>query len=165
MTPRPHPIFRTRHAICIIATLLLAFTGAATCASTNTTTPQDTSAVRAVELDMNLVDRLGAVSREALPQLDGQDSVLYLLDSKGQPKSVAQLVDDINETPVLAAAVGKQGFTPREYVLATLAIINAYTIVATGGDGTSQGAAAGSNPDHVRFVKTHLDQIRSVLSQ
>lgn len=163
MAPLFRTISRTDRAICTIAAIL--FAGMATCASAGMEAPRDTAAVRAVKLDMDLVNRLGAVAREALPRLDDRDSVLYLRDGEGRPKTVAQLVDDINETPVLAAAVAAQGFTPREYALAVLAVINAYTAAAaSNGAEASNDAAASADPQQVRFVRMHLDAIRGAMS-
>ncbi len=147
----------------------LAFTLAAVSptASAGMENPRDTAAVQAVALDVELLHHIIAISQEARAALDGQDSVFYLRDEHNRPRTVDAIVAELSARPGVMAVLKRHRLDVRQYVLATLALMNGYLaamrIRSTGESSWSQLDQWGVSKEHARFCMDHLDEIQRTL--
>lgn len=127
-----------------------------------TENPADTPAVHAVHLNMPLVKRLLAVQRatehiEDLPPL-------YARTKPGKvPKKIDELVAEVHTSPPLEAAIKAQGFTPREYLLGSLALIDAtfgYQFRLSGHEEYLKGQNI--SEQHMAFIKAHYQELTAL---
>lgn len=141
------------------------------CASAGMEAPEDTAAVRAVKLDMGLVQRVAATTRElqklppaAAPlKSEGEHAAPAM---HGQP--VAKMASQIDASPQARAILASHRLGAREYGLSIYAILNCTVIAATTPPGTSPGAAdlerASVTAANARFCQANLAEITKLMN-
>jgi TolA-binding protein len=83
--------------------------------------------------------------------------------ASGDNESLAGMEATIKKMPQAMAILSREGLTPREYTLCTMALLQAAMI-----EGFSQGKAdltnlpAGVNPDNVRFVRENKAELEAL---
>lgn len=147
----------------------LAFMLAATSlpASAGMENPKDTATVHGVKLDVDLLHRVAAASKDAMATLDGQDSVFYINDDDDKPRTVDDVVAELTANPGIVAALRRHQLDVRQYVLASIAFANGYIAAARikseGEQSWGQLDHWGVSKAHARFCLDHLDEIKNAL--
>lgn len=123
----------------------------------------DKQAIKSYTLNEDVFNRLIAASKEAKAE-----------NIEAQPTDMSKVhnLDDlaaqtISSNPKLAAVVKKQGFTPREFMLANLALMNAGAAVAAKSHPEMAKYIDQSriNPANVSFYEAHQAQIEKLTKQ
>lgn len=123
----------------------------------------DKQAIKAYTLNQDVFDRLIAASEDAKAE-----------HIEAQPADMSKVhnLDDlaaqsITANPQLAAVVKKQGFTPREFMLANLALMNAGAAVAakTNPELAKHIDQSRINPANVSFYEAHQAQIEKLTKE
>lgn len=160
MTPRhsTHPApFRLPALVLGLVLVLASIAGAAMAADNDAQDARDIAAVAAVKLDMDLARRVAAVSSEARKAIDAS----CLL--QGESQSLDSCIATVSREPTIAAALARHGLSARQYTLSLSALMSgdlgAQTVASEGKAGWDQLAALGVNPEHVRFVQAHRDEL------
>lgn len=131
--------------------------------------PKDTAAVRAVKLDMDLVQRIGAATRE-FQKLPPSAYPSRTEDSGGMARHgepVDTMVSQINASPEAKAILASHRLGAREYGLGIYAILNCTMLAATTPAGTTPDAAAleraSVTPANARFCQANLAELVKVM--
>lgn len=125
--------------------------------------PQATAAVRAVNLDADLLNRVSAAALEATAALRDKDSVMSLTDDQDQPRTVEALVAEVDASPETQAALARQRLSSRQFVLTTLALINGYSAAVGMGATHTFDEHIGATLEQARFCQQHMAQIKTML--
>jgi hypothetical protein len=123
----------------------------------------DQQAISAYALDQDVFDRLIAASNEAkAAHIQAQPTDMSKVHSLDD--LAAQVV---SSNPQLAAVVRKHGFTPREFMLANLAMMNAGAAVAAKSNPelAKHIDQSRTNPANVSFYEAHQAQIEKLSRQ
>jgi hypothetical protein len=82
------------------------------------------------------------------------------------PKTLDELVAEVHTCPPLEAAIKAQGFTPREYLLASLAIVDAmfgYQFRLAGQEQYLKDQNISET--HMAFIKAHYAELTAATSE
>lgn len=122
----------------------------------------DKQLIKGYTLNEDVFRRLAAATREARaqgipPQAAPDPSKVHSLDDLAKQA--------MSGDPRIPALVSKYGFTPREFMLANIALSNAVMAVQSRRDVVLAGDLnqAWVNPDNVRFVDAHKDDVTALL--
>lgn len=140
--------------------VLAAIAGNAMAAGKDSQDARDIAAVSAVKLDMDLARRVAAVSNEARQALDAS----CLL--QGEDQSLDACIATISREPAIAAALARHDLSARQYTLALSALMSgdlgAQAVASDGKAAWDELAALGVNPEHVRFMQAHRDELNGL---
>ena len=126
--------------------------------------PQATAAVRAVNLNADLLNRVSAAALDASAALRDKDSVMSLTDDQDQARTVEALVAEVDASPEAQTALARHHLSSRQFVLTTLALINGYA-AALGMQVThTLDARTGATIEQARFCQQHMAQIKKMFS-
>lgn len=96
--------------------------------------------------------------RERLEKLDQDEDGGDL----GSAETISQMVAQVTQVPVFAAALKKAGLAPREYAVFSLALLQASMYVGMKQAGMVKEMPKGLNPANVRFVETHQTELKTM---
>lgn len=99
---------------------------------------------------------------EALEESEDERSPLPDLDDSS---SLDELTQQIQNEPLLAAAVAKAGMKPREFATAQLAFFNTMIAYAFVKSGTITELPPGVSKENVEFLRTHEAEIEALTKQ
>lgn len=159
------PAFDRVVAACRVAVFALVL-GATTLVHAQGTLPSlpdaDKQQIKKYTLSDEVFGRLAAATREARatgipPQAAPDASRVHSLDDLANQAMAAD--------PRIPALVKKYGFTPREFMLANIALMNAVMAVQARNDPalSSNLNQVWINPDNIRFVETHQSDVQALL--
>jgi hypothetical protein len=122
----------------------------------------DKQQIKKYTLTDDVFGRLAAATREARatgipPQAEPDASKVHSLDDLANQAMSAD--------PRIPALVKKYGFTPREFMLANIALMNAVMAVQARNDPALSGNLnqVWINPDNIRFVESHQSDVQALL--
>ncbi|WP_199098503.1 hypothetical protein [Dyella sp. ASV21] len=122
----------------------------------------DKQQIKSYTLNEDVFGRLAAATREARaqgipPQGPPDSSKVHNLDDLAKQAMAGD--------PRIPALVAKYGFTPREFILANIALTNAVMVAQSRNDVVLAGNlnTSWSNADNVRFVDTHKADIMALM--
>ncbi|RDI98169.1 hypothetical protein DVT68_13915 [Dyella solisilvae] len=122
----------------------------------------DKQQIKSYTLNEDVFNRLAAATREA-------QSTGIRPQAAPDPTKVHSLNDLANQAmagdPRIPALVKKYGFTPREFILANIALTNAILAVQARNDPAlaSNLNQVWVNPENIRFVDAHQAQIAALM--
>src|SRR5579859_2606185 len=160
------PVVERALSACRAAMLALVL-GAVPLVHAQTTLPglpqADKQQIKQYTLNDDVFGRLAAATREARatgvpPQAAPDATKVHSLDDLANQAMAAD-----SRIPAL---VKKYGFTPREFMLANIALMNAIMAVQARSDQTLSHDLNQTwvNADNIRFVESHKDQVQALLS-
>lgn len=122
----------------------------------------DKQQIKKYTLTEDTFGRLASATREARadgiqPQASPDPSKVHSLDDLANQAMAAD--------PRIPVLVKKYGFTPREFMLANIALMNAVMAVQARNDPalSSNLNQVWINPDNIRFVESHQSDIQALL--
>jgi len=122
----------------------------------------DKQQIKKYTLTDDVFGRLAAATREARstgipPQAAPDPSKVHSLDDLANQAMAAD--------PRIPALVKKYGFTPREFMLANIALMNAVMAVQARNDPALSGNLnqVWVNADNIRFVESHQSDVQALL--
>ena len=124
-----------------------------------TENPANTPEIHAVHLDMPLVKRLVAVQK-VTDKIEDAPPLYTRTKENKVPKTLDELVAEVHTCPPLEAAIKAQGFTPREYLAASLAFVDAlfgYGFRLSGDEQYLKGQDI--SEAHMAFIKAHYKEL------
>jgi FtsP/CotA-like multicopper oxidase with cupredoxin domain len=159
------PAFDRVLAACRVAVFALVL-GATTLVHAQGTLPAlpdaDKQQIKKYTLSEDAFGRLAAATREARaagipPQAAPDASKVHSLDDLANQAMAAD--------PRIPALVKKYGFTPREFMLANIALMNAVMAVQARNDPALSGNLnqVWVNADNIRFVESHQADVQALL--
>lgn len=160
MTPI-RPLRPALHRLLTGAALAVALACSAPPALAGIENPADTAAVHAVRLDMALVKRLVAVSR-ATERIEDAPPLYARTKEHKVPKTLDELVAEVHTSPPLEAAIKANGFTPRGYLLAAMAFVDAgvgYAMRLSGNEDMLR--SQNISEEHLAFIKAHYAELKA----
>lgn len=161
------PRFRTTHArhprlfFALLATIAC-FASPAWAGMEN---PADTPTIHAVRLDMALVKRLAAAQR-AMGDIEDAPPLYMRTKANHVPKTLDELVAELRTCPRCEATVKAQGFTPRDYLAASLAFGDAMLGYQFRMSGNAEFIKDQNiSETHMAFVKAHYAELTATSDQ
>lgn len=159
MTPFRHRAARRSSWPGLILTFVLACLAAPALAGTEN--PADTPEIHAVHLDMSLLKRLVAVQK-AIDKIEDVPPLYTRTKENKVPKTLDELVAEVQTCPPLEAAIKAQGFTPRKYLAASLAFIDASFGYQFRQSGNEQYLKDQNISEaHMAFIKAHYEELKA----
>jgi len=160
------PAFERALSACRVAMLALVL-GAVPLAHAQTAPPglpqADKQQIKQYVLTDDVFGRLAAATREARatgipPQASPDATKVHSLDDLANQAMAAD--------PRIPALVKKYGFTPREFMVANIALMNAIMAVQARSDQALSGNLNQTwvNAQNIRFVESHQAQVQALLS-
>ncbi|WP_109125737.1 hypothetical protein [Dyella sp. C11] len=123
----------------------------------------DKQQIKEYTLTDDVFGRLAAATREARtagiqPQASPDASKVHSLNDLANQAMAAD--------PRIPVLVKKYGFTPREFMLANIALMNAIMAVQARNDPALSGNLnqAWVNADNIRFVESHQNDVKALMS-
>lgn len=119
----------------------------------------DEQQIQQVMLDDRLMERLGAVQREAQAQhIKARSSA-----ATGTAQSLDSMAAELRD-PRVKAMLARHGFAPRDYLAASIALVRA--AMAARPEAAAYGAAImkGTGQANVAYARGHATQIRGLLA-
>nr|WP_199046449.1 hypothetical protein [Dyella sp. ASV24] len=123
----------------------------------------DKQQIKQYKLTDDVFGRLSAATREARasgipPQMAPDAAKVHSLDDLANQAMAAD--------PRIPVLVKKYGFTPREFMLANIALMNAIMAVQARADPSLSGNLNQTwvNADNIRFVQAHQAEVQALLS-
>jgi hypothetical protein len=122
----------------------------------------DKEQIKQYKLNDDVFGRLTAATREARaqgipPQAAPDATKVHSLNDLANQAMAAD--------PRIPALVKKYGFTPREFMIANIALMNAIMVVQARNDPALSNNLnqVWVNPDNIRFVEAHQDDVQALL--
>ncbi len=85
------------------------------------------------------------------------DPKAYDLHAK-KPKSLDEMVNNLNNAPKIKALLGENGFTAREYLITSMTLAHSAVAVRVGPD-----KLPNVDPDNVKFVREHQAEVDQLM--
>lgn len=161
--PRFHTTFLRQPRL--LAALLATIACLASPAWAGMENPADTPTIHAVRMDMALVKRLAAAQR-AVGDIEDAPPLYMRTKPNHVPKTLDELVAELRTCPRCEAAVKAQGFTPGEYLAASLAFGDAMLGYQFRMSGNAEFIKDQNiSETHMAFVKAHYAELTATSDQ
>ena len=132
-------------------------------------TDKDLLEVQHYTLTMDKVTRASQVTSDAAAAEKADPSLTNSLEAKDADDtdhaSLDQMADRLASSPTLVAILKKNGFTPREYIVMTMALVqSSMAVYAKPKDETVEQYAAKihANPENIVFVQQHAAELQQM---
>ena len=127
--------------------------------------PEDEAALAAYPLSMERLERWQRAAQNLQEVATANPALAATWEAQNtDAESLDEIVGRIEREPEARRAIESAGIAPRDYVLTSMALIQAMFAMAAVDMGQSEGVPDGVNPENVAFVREHRADIEAMMT-